>query len=292
MRNRIYPGKVLLFGEYTILWGGMALSLPYRIFFGKWSLNRGDANYEWSSFLAYIQGIQHNLYSEVDVKEFRQALDEGWNLTLEIPSGKGLGSSGVVSAAFLDFFLDDYHDLSHLKQDLALIESYFHGKSSGLDALVSLLNRPVLATQESIEAIDLPAHFHDHTYLVDTGISRSTRDLVPVFKREVGEMDSKLLTSLSKMNEQAIRQFRNGESTIETVRSISDFQFNHMRFLIPQSVHVFWKACLDDPATGLKLCGAGGGGYLLLFSKEKLTTDQLAGMRIHQVGLGNDLHTA
>lgn len=283
MRDRIYPGKVLLFGEYTILWDGMALSIPYRIFFGKWLLNVGEAREEWSSFLDYIQGIQHDLHNEVDTKEFRRALEKGWSLQLQIPSGKGLGSSGVVSAAFLDFFLDDYLDLSHLKKDLALIESYFHGKSSGLDALVSLLDKPVLATSNSIEAVDLPSHFQDQIYLVDTGISRATRDLVPVFKKEVNEIDSELLKSLSEMNEQAIHQFRDGESTLETVRLISDFQLNHMRFLIPQSVLPFWEACLDNPTTGLKLCGAGGGGYLLLFSQEKLSTDQLSGMQLLQL---------
>jgi len=283
MGDRIYPGKVLLFGEYTILWDGMALSLPYRRFFGKWSRNAVEDNNEWSSFLDYIEGIGHDLHNQVDAKEFRRALQKGWSLQLQIPSGKGLGSSGVVSAAFLDFFLDDYLDLSHLKRDLAMIESYFHGRSSGLDALVSLLDKPVLATSSSIEVVDLPSRFQDHIYLVDTGISRSTRDLVPVFKREVNEMDSKLLKSLSKMNEQAIDQFRDGESTLETVRSISDFQLNHMRFLIPQRVHSFWRACLDNPAIGLKLCGAGGGGYLLLFSREKLTTHQLWGMQLLQI---------
>ena len=70
-----------------------------------------------------------------------------------IPQGYGVGSSGALVAAIYDKYADDKitvlenltrDKLLKLKAIFSKMESFFHGKSSGLDPLNSYLSLPIL----------------------------------------------------------------------------------------------------------------------------------------------------
>jgi len=74
-----------------------------------------------------------------------------------IPQGYGVGSSGALVAAIYDTYAIDKIEatetltrdkLLRLKEIFSLMESFFHGKSSGLDPLNSYLSIPILMILE------------------------------------------------------------------------------------------------------------------------------------------------
>ena len=83
-----------------------------------------------------------------------------------IPQGYGVGSSGALVAAVYDKYafgkitvLENLtkEKLLHLKAVFSLMESFFHGKSSGLDPLNSYLSLPILInSKDHIEATGIP----------------------------------------------------------------------------------------------------------------------------------------
>ena len=70
-----------------------------------------------------------------------------------IPTGYGVGSSGAIVAAIYEHYIRDEYEIlnktkknriSDLIKNFSLMESFSHGKSSGLDPLNSFLKLPIL----------------------------------------------------------------------------------------------------------------------------------------------------
>ena len=93
----------------------------------------------------YISGLPPKSFQvRPDLDFFSANLKKYW-LEMNIPTGYGLGSSGAVSAAVYDLFFPGVAKLTleQQKEDLAAIESFFHGKSSGVDALTCHARTPL-----------------------------------------------------------------------------------------------------------------------------------------------------
>jgi mevalonate kinase len=68
----------------------------------------------------------------------------------------------------------------------------------------------------------------------------------------------------------AIDSFLNNQSSLfEIVSSISKLEFNYMQKMIPKEFQAVWKIGLDRGDYVLKLCGAGGGGFILGFARNR-----------------------
>ncbi|MCK4751376.1 MAG: hypothetical protein KAT15_30170, partial [Bacteroidales bacterium] len=146
-KRSTYPSKVMLVGEYGVVIGGSALTIPFRKFHARVrsieDIPPGKED-EAAQSIQYLQDLYNyiqgkpsgSFHATPDMESFSAQLKSYW-LELSIPPGYGLGSSGAVSAAVYDFFFPNatHGSLTEQKEDLATIESYFHGKSSGVDAL-------------------------------------------------------------------------------------------------------------------------------------------------------------
>ena len=51
------------------------------------------------------------------------------------------------------------------------------------------------------------------------------------------------------------------------LRKLSEFQLEHFQEMIPEMIHPLWKKGLQTSDYLLKLCGSGGGGYMLGFTR-------------------------
>jgi mevalonate kinase len=49
---------------------------------------------------------------------------------------------------------------------------------------------------------------------------------------------------------------------------ISELQYIHLKKMIPIEFHVLWEEGLKSKDYYLKLCGSGGGGYILGFTQD------------------------
>ena len=280
MKN--YPAKLLLFGEHTVNLGSQALAVPLPLFSSKWefALQLSPAELaarqmQLPQLADYLDRLQQRgeLLAQLDVAGFRQALVEGLVFESNIPTGYGVGSSGALVAAVFDSWQlavgSWQSDLIQLKKALAQMEAFFHGTSSGADPLVCFLQKTVLlGGVAGAKIVELPNDPVTHQiFLLDTGIQRQATPFIEYF---LGEMKNEAFaercrTELLPLVEVAIAAFLvgNGRLVFEEMHRIGSFQLRFLERLIPQKLQPVWQQGLDSQVFKLKVCGAGGGGFLL-----------------------------
>ncbi len=279
-----FSSKLLLFGEHTILRGSAALALPLPLFSGKWAyttpenaptLQRNLA--EWCQYLAEQQS-KGALETELDLARFREDLAAGLYFDSNIPNGYGAGSSGALCAAlYASYALQpiectDAARYPELKRILGQMESFFHGSSSGTDPLIVYLNQPVLLQADgSIQTLEVPDWPNETSefqfFLLDTGIQRSTAPWVNLFLERCTDAAylHNIQQELIPLTAQAIAAFRAGDwpGLFKKWSGISALQQVNFAPMIPESFQALWAKGLNCGHFALKLCGAGGGGFLL-----------------------------
>lgn len=237
-------------------------------------------------FAGHLERLQRQggLLCDLDVAAFRDALVEGLVFESNIPTGYGAGSSGALTAAVFGEWAKDSSDwttatghvspkkILELKQALAQMESFFHGTSSGTDPLICFLQKPLLlGGHEGVKVVSLPAGQRpsDGTqlFLLDTGIERKATPLIAYFMKKMGEADfhARCQQHLLPAVDGAIRSFlaADAEKLFVEMQRISEFQLLFLEKLIPVAFRQIWQEGLSGGLFKLKICGAGGGGFLL-----------------------------
>ena len=293
MQMKKYPAKVLLFGEYTVLEGAQALAIPFAGKTGRWEHKKTNdsVNAALESYLKWLRN-EKSVTAYLDIPRFEKDLIDGWVFESAIPDGYGLGSSGALCAAIYDRYLlqnsgSGELELSKLRERLSQLESFYHGKSSGIDPLVSYLNKSILRGRNDVYSIiELPDFHHDGSiFLVDSGKTRSTAEWVRVYQQKMENVafSEKLRKQLVPSVEHAIYFFLNKswEMFWGHLQIVSHFQKEKFSEMIPEHILNIWSK-LDKNANlhQMKLCGAGGGGYFLVFSKNgDLTKETLNALK-------------
>jgi mevalonate kinase len=75
---------------------------------------------------------------------------------------------------------------------------------------------------------------------------------------------------LKKYNDGAVKSFLKGENKplFENVKAISSLFLDNFKPMIPQKFEGVWRKGLETNAYYLKLCGSGGGGFVLGFTQD------------------------
>ena len=275
-----FYSKILLFGEYSIIKGSNGLAIPYEKYSGELSFKKSEmasglSLKELSLYLNNSSILSRN----IDTKRFCEDVDRGLCFDSNIPQGYGVGSSGALCASIYEHYgfsvgrnIDHTQEQLRFVQDLmALMESFYHGSSSGLDPLISFVNRPVaILGRNDLEFVNIPAFDKiGNFYLIDTGRSRSTSPLVLEFMRMCSDNSfSAKFESLKLATNKAIESIMscNINELEKCFTEISRFQYLHMQKMIPKEFRDLWLTGLESKKFFMKLCGAGGGGFLLLYS--------------------------
>lgn len=255
-----YSAKLLLFGEYTIIEGGAALSTPLDKFYGQWLRNNPDVRI--SEYFKFLQQ-----FSYLNQEKIRAVIGQGLSFKSKIPMGYGLGSSGAVTAACYDLFKQqETIDIAQLKAKLSEMESYFHGKSSGLDPLTIYLNKTLKVNENKIEIQQVKLDL-SQVFLLDSNRTRNAKQVIDVFyqKRDSSSAFRDVLESLDQLNKNAIVNIinYNEEKLKSCFKEISQLQWNHFQEMIVDEVKELWLNGLETGGYYLKLSGAGGGGFYL-----------------------------
>ena len=286
---KTFPGKLLLFGEYTVLLGGRALAVPLPKYAGCWGFGTPSDEHHLRPFLDFLKHQQRQdlLAARLDLDRFEQELKSGLYFDSSIPIGYGLGSSGALCAAVYDRYAlepvdaKDEEQQGELRQQLAQLEGFFHGSSSGADPLICYLQQPLLLARGKAKRVHprIPKTPSHSFFLLDTHLPRRTAPLVDRFRaccerpafRQMAEQ------SWAPLSEHATQQYIRGEraALAETIGVLSALQLEHLQPWIPEAVMPFWREGLETGQYSMKLCGAGGGGFLLGYGKSGVTA-QLA----------------
>lgn len=301
-----FTSKVLMFGEYSLLYNSMALTIPFDKFSGKFSYpdseeNKAEAlesNLGLRKFCNHILENHTDEQFKLNVLNFKAELEKGLFFDSNIPQGFGLGSSGALVAAIFLRYLDkagDFKDeikvltkekIKTLKATLGGLEGYFHGTSSGIDPLSILINEPLLVKSNfDIVPVEIPkynATGKHVVFLMNTGLSRNTDVLVKHFRASCEEPDFKLKleNQLTPYTNEGINNFlqANAAELYFSLYNLVKFQLDEMNFLIPEAYQSIVKDGLHSGDYFLKICGAGGGGYMLGFTEKwDKTQEKLSG---------------
>lgn len=266
--DRIFSSKLLLFGEYSVVVGGKALAIPLSKYKGRWEFGNGNQKdlYLFSEFLE--KSVDFDF---LKIQSFKSDLEKGLFFESDIPLGYGMGSSGALVAGVFDRYSSEKDlDPSDLKLVLGKMENFFHGSSSGLDPLVSLLQRMVLIDKDQ-GGISFPqTDFNYSIFLIDTQKSRNTAPLVNWFLEQlkVPSFNQIIEKELVPSNNRAISYYLEGmeEDLFYEWGQVGDIQKNYLTPMIPEK---FYQYMGQGENSTVKLCGAGGGGFLMGLAKDK-----------------------
>ena len=290
MKGPLFYSKILLFGEYGIIKDSKGLSIPYNFYNGalkKDKNNSGvalESNKSLKKLVTYLKDIDTNLVS-FDIVRLQNDVDEGMYFDSSIPQGYGVGSSGALVAAIYHRYAHDKitvlenltrEKLLKLKEIFSAMESFFHGKSSGLDPLNSYLSIPILInSKDNIEATGIPSQQTDGkgaVFLLDSGIIGETAPMVSIFMDNMKQEGFRkmLKDQFIKHTDACVDDFLNGDikSLFKNTKQLSKVVLNHFKPMIPQQFHELWKKGIETNEYYLKLCGSGGGGYILGFTED------------------------
>jgi len=308
MKNeQSFNSKILLFGEYSIIQDSMGLTLPYNEFNGKLTFDANEINEQFITesndhlleFANYIQTLlnDNKLSIDFDIDGFKKDIENGMYFQSTIPQGFGVGSSGALVAAVYGKYTNNKitiesapnkETILELKAILAKLESHFHGSSSGVDPLICYLNLPLLINgKNGVEPVKVEMNSlgKGAIFLIDTGISRSTEPLVKYYMQRMEEPTFREFVDkqLKPFANNCIQAFLDGdkETLFAYMKLLSKFQFEHFKPMIPKLFNKMWKRGLDSGEYYLKLCGAGGGGFILGFTQNfEHTKKQLKGQNL------------
>ncbi len=309
--NRVFNSKILLFGEYSILHDSMALAVPYPLFQGQLAFKRvtqssqklAQSNQELQAFSNYISLKIRNkeLESDFDFSSLAFDIAQGLYFESTIPQGFGVGSSGALTAALYQRYSNDPINIEStrfdsdkivaLKKILGKMESHFHGSSSGMDPLICYLNQPLLMRgKAAVELTELPSFGKNKgaIFLLNTGRPRRTEPLVSLYLEKCKNIDfaNRCKNELAPASDLAIKAFLSNQKTelLAAVAHLSAFQWEHFQPMIPPLFAELWQTGLKTGHYHLKLCGAGGGGFILGFTEDfAQTRDLLQGQLIRTI---------
>lgn len=290
MKGPLFYSKILLFGEYGIIKDSKGLSIPYNFYNGALKTEENPSheaiksNDSLKRFVSYLKDIDADLVT-FDIEALTNDVSNGMYFDSSIPQGYGVGSSGALVAAIYDKYANDKitvlenltrEKLLKLKVIFSEMESFFHGKSSGLDPLNSYLSIPILInSKDNIEATGIPAQQSEGkgaVFLLDSGIIGETAPMVRIFMENMKQegFRSMLKDQFIKHTDACVDDFLKGDvkSLFKNTKQLSKVVLNHFKPMIPQQFHELWKKGIETNEYYLKLCGSGGGGYILGFTED------------------------
>ncbi|MHA7829518.1 MAG: mevalonate kinase family protein [Flagellimonas sp.] len=293
MKGPLFYSKILLFGEYGIIKDSKGLSIPYNFFKGalKWDKNDSEmaqeSNKSLKAYAAYLKvlEIKEEGLVSFDIEALEKDVADGMYFDSSIPQGYGIGSSGALVAAIYDRYATDKitvlenltrEKLLQLKKIFGKMESFFHGKSSGLDPLNSYLSLPILInSKDNIESTSIPSQNTEGkgaVFLLDSGTTGETAPMVQLFMENMKQegFRNMIKDQFIKHTDACVEDFLNGnvKSLFGNLKQLSHVVFDHFKPMIPSKFHQLWQKGIETNDYYLKLCGSGGGGYILGFTQD------------------------
>ncbi len=263
------PGKIILSGEYAVLFGYPGIAIPSTLGIDvtfepdgtkdiRLETSQSIAHPEWRAF---VEKILAELRKEKELP--------GGTLRIEgtLPFGKGMGSSTALLIAIAKVF--DCNSKEHIRA----IENILTPGNSGLDFEVIWNEKPMLREGTDTHPIDLDLTFLRNAILIDTGLpDQTTSELVRVIKEQKNTLEEPLHAIMH-----CTQDLLNGKDPFEVFRRHHKAQV--ALGVVPEPVQKL-IAGIEQLGCSAKVIGAGsrtgGGGMVLAIQKGTDVLSRLA----------------
>ncbi len=298
------PGKVILFGEHSVVYGRPALAAPVNGVQARAQIEdlpkhpAGNIRLEapqlrmggWLHALEGEERLVQAIQRALELLDARPSVALLVRLDSSLPVASGLGSSAAVSVAMLRGLA------AHLGleltterlSELALeLEKLFHGTPSGIDTSVIAYGRPVYFVRGQAPLPLQPAAAL-HLVIADSGRPSDTATVVAEV-RQAWEAEPKryeaLFDAIGKVASQARSRIESGEGP-----PLGELMDENHRLLVElgvssETLEGLVAAARAAGAQGAKLSGAGRGGHILALVKPETADAVDAALR--QAGATN-----
>lgn len=292
LKDSLFYAKILLFGEYGIIEDSMGLSIPFNQFNGALKLDKinnsahSESNKDIQLFYQYLCDLnsKNELPCQFNLTQFKTDIDNGLYFDSSIPQGFGVGSSGaLVASVYNQYGINKIKinnepngdEILKLKTIFSKLESFFHGKSSGLDPLICYLNLPVLIKSKTdLDTIKLPTPNENGKgaiFLLNSGSPGQTQGMVTIFLEKLKNegFRSLIKNQFKKHNDDCIDAFlrKDIQPLFSSLKKLSQLVYDNFSPMIPDNYKSIWKKGIESNSYYLKLCGSGGGGFILGFTQ-------------------------
>lgn len=287
------PGKVILTGEHSVVYGKPAIAAALDL---RCKVNVVDGS---EGLTIDAEDLKQVItYTPEQLQEIHQHSTKGIltihhgfdnlarsvtscvnpdeialkiNIRSQLPIGAGLGSSAASAVATIGALFDHFDiewDLDEISQRAFVAEQVAHGTPSGIDNSVATFGGIIRFEKGEIRRIDLPQSIP--LVIANTGIGRNTKRLVAGVKsryERVPDIMEKTLDLMAAVTDQ-----------IESALTNNDISYCGELFNINQGLldaigvnHPQLSKLIDigikNGGLGGKLTGAGGGGCLLILGE-------------------------
>lgn len=288
------PGKMILFGEHSVVYGKKAVVLAIdrraKIYAEKRSDERIFVDADNLGFSGYFED---DTYYPVRGKAWRgrnlAALNVAAKKTMEyigtnggvslkvrsmIPIAVGLGSSAAICVATVAA-VERLHDAGLKKEEISQLafegETIIHGKPSGVDNNVSTFGGVMSYTKET----GIKRHNLDHDIPFIIGNSRkrrSTKKMVEkvAFLRERNPLEvNSILDSMGLIADNGLNALKKAD--IHRLGDLMDLNHGFLSALgvSTMKLEILCHTSRNNGALGSKLTGAGGGGCIIALAEER-----------------------
>tara|TARA_B100000989_G_scaffold297306_1_gene282730 strand:+ start:7744 stop:8721 length:978 start_codon:yes stop_codon:yes gene_type:complete len=234
-----------------------------------------------------IKKIKHPIIREVLKKEIKKNNSIELTTLADIPSGTGLGSSGSFTTALIKAIYFQQRkiisgknlaekacdiEINKLREPSGKQDQYI-SSFGGLNYFIFKKNNDVEVNSLKISSINFKK-LENNLLLFYTGYTRESKKILSVQKNKSKENNSYMIKSLDKIKEIGIKTkkyLERGEFD-----SFADILNDHWRekkkrsrIMTNNKIDFLYENALKNGAKGGKLVGAGGGGFLMFYAKDK-----------------------
>ena len=169
---------------------------------------------------------------------------------------------------------------------MSLVESKFHGNSSGFDPAVSYFNKPMLYSNQKLKLIERIAFKDFKVYIIDSQIDSSTKKMIKVFEDKISKSEFRLFFNSKFINNtnQCINHLINTSKLFrDSVKELSNDTLHNFQEMIPEKLKNKWKEGIKNDSYYMKLCGSGGGGFFLVYDFDNQINSSFSDFKIYQI---------
>lgn len=277
-------GKIILFGEHSVVYGYPAIALPFKNVEIQVALT--PASTFWIECDVFVGELEHIPSSLYNVKEtillcfhHIQVPFAPFHVTIQssIPMNRGMGSSAAVCVALTRAFFSYYQQELHEETLFSIVqqaEKIAHGNPSGIDTLATSGSHPIFY-QKGHSPQMFPLRLNATLVVADTGIVGETKRAVQLVAARYKEIHEHLY-QLGEITKQARIALEHNHPA--HVGSLMNQAHTHLMTLGVSSSELnnLVSTARSCGAIGAKLTGGGLGGCMIALAHTSQQAQDIA----------------